>query len=234
MSTCSGITGKAAIDERHPGIRRYKMNRILKKFHSVMTAITFAEAGEFETAIEEMKKSAADDIKVKDLRLNSLDKAKDNIMEAVTFAEAGEQEYSKNLLEETKTVEEKILVVGDGKFSPALTKYSIDMAERLGYGILAVNVIPVKNEIFKLFSEKKQSEMIGDVARFASEFRDDAVARGITFNNQVLFGNADTSIKKICREEKKVLFVLTEPDEVCDMESQKASIPVYCINENIT
>lgn len=209
------------------------MKRILKKFQNAMTAITFAEAGEFKTAVEELKNDVDENIQVKDLRLDHLDKTKDEIMEAVTFAEAGEHVYSKKLVEESKSVEEKILVVGDGKFSPALRKYSIDMAERLGYSILAVNVIPIKNEIFQLFSEKKQSELIGDATRYASEFKDDAVARGITFNNQVLFGNADASIKKICSEEEKVLFVLTEPDEVCDMESQKASIPVYCINENI-
>jgi hypothetical protein len=196
-----------------------------------MTAITFAEAGEFETAIDEMKKSQADDIKVKDLRLKNLDKAKDDIMEAVTFAEAGVQEYSKTLVEEAAIVDEKILVVGDGEFSPALKKYSIDMAERLGYSIFAINVIPIKNELFNLFSENKQSELMGDSERFASEFRDDAVSRGITFSNQVMLGNTDASIKKICSEQKKILFVLTEPDEVCDMGSQKASIPVYCINE---
>lgn len=209
------------------------MKRILQKFQNIMTAITFAEAGEFKTAIEEMKNDVDDNIQVKDLRLDNFDKAKDEIMEAVTFAEAGEQEYSKTLVEESKTVQEKILVVGDGTFSTALKKYSIDMAERLGYAILAVNVIPVKNELFQLFSEKKQNELIGDSARSASEFRDDAVSRGITFSNQVMFGNADASIKTICSTEKKVLFVLTEPDEVCDMGSQKASIPVYCINENI-
>jgi hypothetical protein len=188
-----------------------------------MTAITFAEAGEFETAIDEMKKSQADDIKVKDLRLKNLDKAKDDIMEAVTFAEAGVQEYSKTLVEEAAIVDEKILVVGDGEFSPALKKYSIDMAERLGYSIFAINVIPIKNELFNLFSENKQSELMGDSERFASEFRDDAVSRGITFSNQVMLGNTDASIKKICSEQKKILFVLTEPDEVCDMGSQKTT-----------
>jgi hypothetical protein len=166
-----------------------------------MTAITFAEAGEFDTAIDEMKKSQADDIKVKDLRLKNLDKAKDDIMEAVTFAEAGVQEYSKTLVEEAAIVDEKILVVGDGEFSPALKKYSIDMAERLGYSIFAINVIPIKNELFNLFSENKQSELMGDSERFASEFRDDAVSRGITFSNQVMLGNTDASIKKICSEQ---------------------------------
>lgn len=36
------------------------MKRLLKKFEKIMTAITFAEAGEFETAREMMRKQDGD------------------------------------------------------------------------------------------------------------------------------------------------------------------------------
>ena len=209
------------------------MKALMKKFEQIMTAVTFAEAGEFQSAIEEMKDGAEDKVLVKDLRIKKLADAQQETMEAVTYAEAGEHEYAKALVEESKKEEDKMLVVGDEKFSPALMNYSIDMAERMGLSIVAINVIPIKKEIMNLISEQKQKQFVENSKQLADEFGAKAASRGVKFDHQVYFGKQEATIKQVCSEKKKVTFVLTEPDEICCMDSQKASIPVYCMSDNI-
>jgi hypothetical protein len=209
------------------------MKTLLKKFERMMVAVTFAEAGEFETAGEEMKDKAEDKVLVKNLRMKKLAEAQQEAMEAVTYAEAGEQAYAKTLMEEGRKEEDKMLVVGDEKFSPALMEYSLNMAERMGLSIIAINIIPIKKEIAKLISAQRQQQFVENLKQIAAEFSAQAASRGVKFDHQVHFGRQEATIKQMCREIKKVTFVLTEPDEVCSMDSQKVSIPVYCISDKI-
>lgn len=213
------------------------MKKFLKNFEDAMAAAAFAQAGETETAVEIMEESRASrkrekELRVQDERPQSILERHDAVEEAIVFAQAGEHEYAQKVLEETKKENQKILVVGGEEgFSDKLMDYALNMAGRMNHEIVALNIIPVGKQLFRFLSEKKVTEELqAKPEKGAAIFRAKTETREIAFQHMVKFGGFDRVIKDIHREIRRISFVLTEPDHICDEEScANASIPVFCM-----
>ncbi len=200
------------------------MKRILQKFENVMSAITFAEAGEDKTACELLNESIPSETVSKVKKESFTEKT----MEAITFAEAGEHEHAKALMKGESFPKEKLLVVGSEEgFSERLMDHAINMAKRMGYEIAALNVIPVGMRIFSLLQDKVKDELKTKTEKEASEFSNKASKMKISFTHEVKFGNRDKIIKEVSKECEETLFIVTEPEHFSD--DSNAAIPVYCI-----
>jgi len=199
------------------------MKRILKKFENAMAAVAFAEAGEDKIARELLNESIPSETVSKVKKASFAEKT----MEAITFAEAGEHEHAKALIKGTVS-KEKLLVVGSEEgFSERLVNHAINMAERMGYEITALNVIPVGMRIFSVLQDKVKEELKGKTEKEAEAFSAKASKMRIPFTHTVKFGNRDKIVREVNRECKETLFIVTEPEHVSD--DSNAAIPVYCI-----
>jgi len=199
------------------------MKRILKKFENAMAAVAFAEAGEDKIARELLNESIPSEAVSKVKKASFAEKT----MEAITFAEAGEHEHAKALIKGTVS-KEKLLVVGSEEgFSERLVNHAINMAERMGYEITALNVIPVGMRIFSVLQDKVKEELKGKTEKEAEAFSAKASKMRIPFTHTVKFGNLDKIVREVNRECKETLFIVTEPEHVSD--DSNAAIPVYCI-----
>lgn len=90
-------------------------------------------------------------------------KTKDEItkyQDAIAFAEEGEYDDAVKFIEETSSggeIQPRLLVVGNGNmFSPCVVDYSIDMAKRLEYQIVALNAAPIGDELPVKSLERKR------------------------------------------------------------------------------
>ncbi len=200
------------------------MKRIMKKFENAMAAVAFAEEGEDKIARELLNES---------IPLETVSKVKkesfaEKTMEAITFAEAGEHEHAKALMKGETVTKEQLLVVGseDG-FSERLVNHAISMAERMGYEISAINVIPVGMRIFSVLQDKVKDELKEKTEKDAKAFSAKASEMKISFTHKVKFGNRDKIIREVSKEFSENLFIVTEPEHVSD--DSNAAIPVYCI-----
>jgi len=199
------------------------MKRILKKFENAMAAVAFAEAGEDKIARELLNESIPSETVSKVKKASFAEKT----MEAITFAEAGEHEHAKALIKGTVS-KEKLLVVGSEEgFSERLVNHAINMAERMGYEITALNVIPVGMRIFSVLQDKVKEELKGKTEKEAEAFSAKASKMRIPFTHTVKFGNLDKIVREVNSECKETLFIVTEPEHVSD--DSNTAIPVYYI-----
>ena len=121
----------------------------MKLFERLMNAVTFAEAGLPETAVEMLNEGAtekkeaqaAPGIEVNRTR-PPLSTTLDRIHEAVAFAEAGESDHAQAVLREGELSQMGILVVSHSDdFSPRVCDHAISFARRQKKGLIALNVM---------------------------------------------------------------------------------------------
>ncbi len=158
----------------------------------------------------------------------------ESMTEAITFAEAGMQAEAQKIMQEAETVPKKILVVShEDWFSKRVVEYALGFAERMGYEIVAMNVleIPQKSETIapycSLLEEKFKSSSQESVAEFAKE----AESRNIPFNHVVKVGELNHCIKEAVQELRRVEFVISDPETLPEVakEAGEDVIPVYAV-----
>jgi|GEM_PF-1298948 len=191
-------------------------------FSRTMEAVAFAEAGEHEHAQSLVKRP-----KVKTVKSRAQD-----TMEAITFAEAGEHEHARELLQQDSAAGKKLLVVGGEQgFSQVLVNHAVGMAQRMKYEIAAVNVVPVGSRLLSFLSDSVKANMAETAEKAAEEFKNAAAAKEIPFNHIVKFGDVERAIQESHRELRRVAFILSEPDQVCEQVSTSAGVPVFCLSD---
>ena len=208
------------------------MKRFIKDFEDSMAAAAFAESGEIESARDILREMKAEQkVKVKDERIETIIEKHDRTEEAIVFAEAGEVEYARELIKKTEKERKKILVVGGEEgFSERLVHYAISMAERMQHDIVALNVIPVGRRLFSFLNENVKEELRKGAEEAVDIFKQRARMRKINFEHMVKFGDFDRAIREAHKENKRIAFVLTEPEHGSDVAAaRKASIPVFCL-----
>ena len=164
-----------------------------------------------DVQVEERKKSALQDAAA-----------------AVAFAEAGEHGTARSMIE--KSVEpRKILVIGhEENFSEKLVDYSVSMAKRLGFEIVALNVTTAPLSM----SAERAQDAISLFRRHSQEnvsgLEKQAQDSGIGFSHLVEIGHQDEVVEKLHAKYPNMRYVLTEPDPEAAQKAQgRISIPVF-------
>jgi len=147
---------------------------------------------------------------------------------AMAFAEAGEHETAHSIISQTKQTR-KILVIGQGEsFSEKLSSYALDMAKRLDFELVALNVT---NMPFSLFSDKREAAIAAfkeGAQRSGAVLREKAAANGIVFTHRVEIAPQDEVVEKLHAQDSGLRYVLTEPDpEVAKKQADRVTIPVF-------
>jgi hypothetical protein len=139
--------------------------------------------------------------------------------EAITFAQAGESEYAIETMAEQKEKQAptKLLVMGrESTFSKEIIDYSLEMAQRMSYEILALNTAPLSCETFKLFSSSRDEvceEFKSMSEKNAGLFQELAAEKGIPFDHIVMFSEPEEALEAVNRENKDIAFVVSESVE---------------------
>ncbi|MBI4795093.1 MAG: universal stress protein [Deltaproteobacteria bacterium] len=130
-------------------------------------------------------------------------------------------------------VSRKILVVGKGETLDAeVMDYAVNLAERLGYDLIALSVNPTLGQKGRFFSPYKYHlrEKFAQRARAAGEALKKKMAlRGVNFEQVVKFGDLGKAVAAVNQQFKRIEFVITQ-DGVKEKEvNGEINIPVFRI-----
>jgi hypothetical protein len=163
----------------------------------------------------------------------------DRYQEAITFAEAGQTDQAHKLVHENEVPQSpgKLLVVGrESVFTEKVIEYTLDMAQRLSYEILALNTAPLTCETFNLLPTER-SKICQEFKTLTEKniqlFQREAQKRGIPFTHVIKFSEKDQALTEITREFRDIEFVIsdTEQDRAAERAAQgerpKQQIYVY-------
>ncbi|MFH1216639.1 MAG: hypothetical protein V1706_09070 [Pseudomonadota bacterium] len=151
-----------------------------------------------------------------------------NAAVAAAFAEAGEHATARSMIERPKG-NRKILVIGrESSFSPRLVEYALEMAKRLDFEILALNVTEAPLRMAQEKREEATEFFRKDCVCNVACMMEQAQNAGIEFSHLLEIGLQDEVVEKLHAEYPGMRYVLTEPDqEVADMVKGNVSIPVF-------
>lgn len=180
------------------------------------------------------KKSKKDQkVQVDERKQNTLQ----NAAAAAAFAEAGEFDTARSMLANGDAAQKILVICKDNIFSKALMDYAIDMAGRLEYELVAVNVIEAP-----LFSSaEKRAEKVRlfqeECLPGINAFKAQAAESNVSFESLVELGSQDAVLGKIHNQFPGLRYVLSEPDAgTMQYESGKVTIPVFdlgCFQESL-
>ncbi len=130
--------------------------------------------------------------------------------------------------------QKKILVVGKEEiFSRPVVDYALGFAERMGYEIVALNILPLPTDSPKLapycslIREDFKNKCEESVAQFYKACKE----KGIGFQHMMKTGDPEQCIKESHMEIDQIEFVICDP-EVCPSigeEVEEGVIPVFCL-----
>ena len=130
-------------------------------------------------------------------------------------------------------VSRKILVVGKGETLDAeAIDYAVNLAERLGYDLLALSVNPTLGSKGRLISPYKQRlrEKFIQKAKAGGESLQKKVAlKGINFEQLVKFGEVGQAVAEVNRQIKRIEFVITQYGVNETEVSGEINLPVFSI-----
>lgn len=171
------------------------------------------------------KQNKGEDISVSERKQRTLQDA----AVAATFAEAGEHDTARHIVDTKKKGYQTILVIGQEEgFSERLASYAIDMAKRLDFDIMAVNIT---DEPLSMSEEKRKEATAAFEEKCIANsafFNQKAANADIPLHHLMLIGKHDEMIEKIHNLYPGMRYVLTEPDpEVVNKAKDNVSIPVF-------
>ncbi|MFC1523519.1 hypothetical protein ACFL6N_01885 [Thermodesulfobacteriota bacterium] len=217
------------------------MKNKLRKIQEIMAAAAFAEEGDFDTALELLRKNenkrggsskrkiSGSNYSIKRIKqgVAAFVKKHGKIAEAITFAEAGEHEYAKILAGEVFRKKPQILVVGEHNgFSETLVKYAVGMAERLSYDIVALSVLTPPG---KGHNEELETDVYSEALTSADIFNNKLASISIGFQHVIKFGDLHRTIKTTYQEMARVAYVLMPPGSSALGGDILNNIPVFSV-----
>lgn len=157
----------------------------------------------------------------------------DELMEAVTFAEVGETDTARGIAEEifpeaAARHRERILAVSAAEgFSRRMVDHSIAMAERMGYGLVALSVPPGLARLAALLRPRRRE---GGVLPPA-EFRARAAERGVPFVHATRSGDPERAVTEMTRRFRRIAFLLLEPGVAPKARFGGVRLPIFTLDE---
>ncbi len=128
----------------------------------------------------------------------------------------------------------KILVVGkDHTISPGVMDYAINLAARLDYDLIALNINPALKAGAKFFSpyNLRLREKFKQQARAAwAPIQDDLDARGLKGQQLVKFGEVANAVRDLSSEIKRIDFVITAGGIKDEEITGEIPLPVFSIS----
>lgn len=151
-------------------------------------------------------------------------------MAAAAFAEAGEHEMAREMLKKPAG-KKTILVIGhEDKFSRELIDYSLDMAKRLDFEIMALNVTDAPLSLPAVQREEAIDFFEKNSMKNCTSLQERAERNGLVFNHVVRIGDQDEVVDTLHEQCPNMRYVLTEPDqEVFKKSEGRADIPVFAL-----
>jgi Universal stress protein family len=152
-------------------------------------------------------------------RQHSLQDDYDEAMMAVTFAEAGAPEQAVEVMRQYG--KRKILVVSRGdSFTEAVMDYATQLAERMGYELIALNVGAASVEKnASPYQQHMQEEFQERAATAAQVLEQKAAAQNIRLTHVVKFGEVAKAVAAMNREYRRIEMLIT------DSRTQKEELP---------
>jgi hypothetical protein len=157
----------------------------------------------------------------------------DDLMEAITFAEVGEIDTASGIAseifrEKTAPEEQRILTVSRAPgFSPKLVEHALSMAERMGYGLVALTVPPA---VTRLFSRLRGASSGKGRWLPPDAFRARAAERGVPFVHAAARGDPETAVVAVTRRFRRIAFLLVEPDLAPRQRFRTVAVPVFYLD----
>jgi len=136
---------------------------------------------------------------------------------AAAFAEAGEHETARAMIDKSKG-NRNILVVASGVcFSEELFCYSVDMAKRLDFELLMLNV-----------SDKEEARFLDKCQQNFTPLQERAQKAGVSMSHRIEIGELDNVVHMLKTQFPGMRYVLTEPDpEMVQCAADSVTIPVF-------
>jgi len=134
---------------------------------------------------------------------------------------------------EQQTQNRKILVVGHGDpFPEAVMDYALQVAERLGFDLVAVSVSPdYEAGVPYLASYRKylEDDFTRKAALAANIFGQQARAKNLNFSHLVKFGDLSQVVEQLPQEIKRVEFVLDASGNREEQVCQSVNLPCFTL-----
>ena len=148
----------------------------------------------------------------------AFNKKSDELQEKITFSEANVHDHQVSEPLTCSLQQHKNLVVAchDSRFSSDMMDYAIEMADRMGFGIIAINAANLTHDMTEFFSttQEKLFEDFKETSQQTIEpFRAKALDAGLEFAHTVKFSDIDNAIKEVSKECKNIDFIITENKE---------------------
>ncbi len=162
----------------------------------------------------------------------AIKKTFDDLMEAITFAEAGDTESAKRLASEIFPRDpaagrqgERILAVsGQSGFSRRMIEDSVQMADRLDYGLVALSVVPSMVRLVSKLGARSADE---SAPSSADAFRARAAERGIPFVHAVRCCDLEKAIAEIRKTFRRIAFLVIEPELTSKARFAAVNVPIF-------
>ncbi len=125
-----------------------------------------------------------------------------------------------------------VLVSQEPGFSEAVLQYAVNLAERLGYDLLAVNIGPAATGTNWLAGIKQwlmQLRFRQQAWRRVRSAQQRLAAKGLGFEHQVCFGDLGATIERLNQTKKRIEFVLNAAEASEAAMLGGVNLPVFTI-----
>jgi universal stress protein family protein len=162
-------------------------------------------------------------------RQHSLQDDYDQAMMAISFAEAGAPEQAAEVMRQHG--KRKILVVSQEEaFTEAVMEYATQLAERMGYELIAVNIGAAPSDrAVSAYQQHMQEEFQGRAVKAAALLEQKAAAKNIRLTHVVKFGDVGQAVEAINREYRRIELMITDSRTKKQELPARVNLPVFSL-----
>ena len=155
----------------------------------------------------------------------------DELQEAITFAEAGEVDTARTIASrvfpEPSDGERILAVSGARGFSRRMAEDCIGMAERLGFGIVALSVAPAVGGLLARLGRARGRERSLPLDAFQAR----AGERGVPFVHAVGSGDPEKAVAEVSRRFRRIAFLLIDPGLAAKARFSAVDVPIFYMSD---